>query len=65
MVYVTLQFSISQIFMMDQKFYSIFTPNNHDTSFHTDLKQHIHSKITMAGEVVPYYTVTALVPTLK
>ena len=25
----------------------------------------IHSKITMAGDVVPYYTVTALVPTLK
>ena len=25
----------------------------------------IHSKITMAGEVVPYYTFTALVPTLK
>ena len=25
----------------------------------------IQSKITMAGEVVPYYTVTALVPTLK
>ena len=25
----------------------------------------LHSKITMAGEVVPYYTVTALVPTLK
>ena len=24
-----------------------------------------HSKITMAGDVVPYYTVTALVPTLK
>ena len=22
----------------------------------------IHSKITMAGDVVPYYTVTALVP---
>ena len=28
-----------------------------------DLK--LHSKITMAGDVVPYYTVTALVPTLK
>ena len=26
---------------------------------------YIHSKITMAGDVVPYYTVTALVPTLK
>ena len=25
----------------------------------------LHSKITMAGDVVPYYTVTALVPTLK
>ena len=25
----------------------------------------IHSKITMAGDVVPYYTVTALVHTLK
>ena len=25
----------------------------------------IHSKITMAGNVIPYYTVTALVPTLK
>ena len=24
-----------------------------------------NSKITMAGDVVPYYTVTALVPTLK
>ena len=24
-----------------------------------------HSKITMAGDVVPYYTVTALVPSLK
>ena len=28
-----------------------------------DLK--LHSKITMAGDAVPYYTVTALVPTLK
>ena len=26
---------------------------------------YLHSKITMAGDVVPYYTVTALVPTLK
>ena len=25
----------------------------------------VHSKITMAGDVVPYYTVTALVPTQK
>ena len=25
----------------------------------------LHNKITMAGDVVPYYTVTALVPTLK
>ena len=25
----------------------------------------VHSKITMVGDVVPYYTVTALVPTLK
>ena len=25
----------------------------------------LHSKITMAGDVVPYYTVIALVPTLK
>ena len=25
----------------------------------------VHSKITMAGDEVPYYTVTALVPTLK
>ena len=25
----------------------------------------IHSKITMACDAVPYYTVTALVPTLK
>ena len=25
----------------------------------------LHSKITMAGNVVPYSTVTALVPTLK
>ena len=25
----------------------------------------LHSKITMAGDVVPYYTGTALVPTLK
>ena len=25
----------------------------------------LHSQITMAGDVVPYYTVTALVPTLK
>ena len=25
----------------------------------------LHSKITMAGDVVPYYTVTVLVPTLK
>ena len=25
----------------------------------------VHSKITIAGDVVPYYTVTALVPTLK
>ena len=25
----------------------------------------VHSKITMASDVVPYYTVTALVPTLK
>ena len=25
----------------------------------------VHSKITMAGNVVPYYTVTALVPTLS
>ena len=25
----------------------------------------IHRKITMAGDVVPYYTVTAVVPTLK
>ena len=24
-----------------------------------------HSKITMVGDVVPYYTVTAVVPTLK
>ena len=29
------------------------------------LNKKLHSKITMAGEVVPYYTVTALVPTLK
>ena len=28
-------------------------------------KEFIHSKITMAGDVVPYYIVTALVPTLK
>ena len=26
---------------------------------------YLHSKITMAGDVVPYYRVTALVPTLK
>ena len=26
---------------------------------------YVDSKITMAGDVVPYYTVTALVPTLK
>ena len=25
----------------------------------------VQSKITMAGDVIPYYTVTALVPTLK
>ena len=25
----------------------------------------LHSKVTMAGDVVPYYTVTALVSTLK
>ena len=25
----------------------------------------VHSKITMTGDVVPYYTVTALVPSLK
>ena len=25
----------------------------------------LHSKITMAGEVVPFYTVNELVPTLK
>ena len=29
------------------------------------LEVELHSKITMTGEVVPYYTVTALVPTLK
>ena len=28
-------------------------------------KTPVHSKITMAGDVVAYYTVTALVPALK
>ena len=38
----------------------------HKQNGHTDIMgQGIHSKITMAGDVVPYYTVTALVPTLK
>ena len=32
-------------------------------SFTSELR--LHRKITMAGDVVPYYTVTALVPTLK
>ena len=36
-----------------------------EVNFELNVLHHIHSKITMAGEVVPYYAVTALVPTLK
>ena len=35
------------------------------THLDTVKRMNLHNKITMAGEVVPYYTVTALVPTLK